>query len=341
MHRDSPEHGSARAALHRWYSRSGNRFRKRSSRVSYRWELAHRAAPDHDSARVATEWRNSRSGSRFRKPSPFAYRWGLLSRAASDHVSARAAPHRWYSHNESRFRKHHSRVSYKWGLLLCSMPNYVSVRAALCGWYSHNESRYRKHPSRFPYSWGLLHRDAPNHDYLGLFRRIPRRIFRRFCLWCRWAFRYRRYVPLNTKHCHRCGSSGIQLHKPYDCSNHIFCIRGSHVSPHSHSFCSAPWLFLPPLLTRSPVSGTPLPAPSNTGSAIFSYCSLLVIKPCYPFRSNCTDSDASTASTTFRASASISISATKAMTCSRSCAGTCSALRLMLRNRRILRSSVK
>ena len=99
----------------------------------------------------------------------------------------------------------------------------------------------------------------------------------------------------------------------------------------AHSFCSAPWLFLPPLLTRSPVSGTPLPAPSNTGSAIFSCYSLLVIKPCYPFRSNCTDSDASTASTTFRAWASISISATKAMTCSRSCAGTCSALRLILR----------
>ena len=261
-----------------------------------------RAASNHGSVRAAPHRWYSRSGSRFRKPSPFPYRWGLLSRAASDNVSARAAPHRWYSHNESRFRKHHSRV---------------------------------------PYKWGLLHRDAPNHDYLGLFRRIPRRIFRRFCLWCRWAFRCRRYVPLNTKHCHRCGSSGIQLHKTYESSNHIFCIQGSHVSPHSHSFCSAPWLFLPPLLTRSPVSGTPLPAPSNTGSAIFSCCSLLVIKPCYPFRSNCTDSDASTASTTFRASASISISATKAMTCSRSCAGTCSALRLMLRNRRILRSSVK
>ena len=252
-----------------------------------------------------------------------------MLRAASDHA-VQAAPRRWYSRSGSRFRKHPSPFPYRWGLLLRIASNHGSVRAAPDWRNSRSGSRFRK-PSLFPYSWGLLHRDAPNHDYLGLFRRIPRRIFRRFCLWCRWAFRYRRYVPLNTKHCHRCGSSGIQLHKPYDCSNHIFCIRGSHVSPHSHSFCSAPWLFLPPLLTRSPVSGTPLPAPSSTRSAIFSCCSLLIIKPCYPFRSNCTDSDASTASTTFRAWASISISATKAMTCSRSCAGTCSALRLMLR----------
>ena len=277
-------------------------------------------------------WWYSHNGSRYRKhPSQFPYRWGLLLRDASDHA-VQAAPHRWYSRSGSRFRKHPSRFPYRWELALRAAPNHDSVRAAPDRWwYSYNGSRLRKRSSRFPYSWGLLHRDAPNRDYLGLFRRIPRRIFRRFCLWCRWAFRYRRYVPLNTKHCHRCGSSGIQLHKPYDCSNHIFCIRGSHVSPYSHSFCSAPWLFLPPLLTRSPVSGTPLPAPSNTGSAIFSCYSLLVIKPCYPFRSNCTDSDASTASTTFRAWASISISATKAMTCSRSCAGTCSALRLILR----------
>ena len=196
-----------RAALCGWYSRSGSRFRKHPSRFPYRWELALRAAPEHG--------------------------------------SVRAAPHRWwYSHNGSRYRKHPSQFPYRWGLLLRDASDHA-VQAAPHRWYSRSGSRLRKRSSRFPYSWGLLHRDAPNRDYLGLFRRIPRRIFRRFCLWCRWAFRYRRYVPLNTKHCHRCGSSGIQLHKPYDCSNHIFCIRGSHVSPYSHSGRSASGLFLP------------------------------------------------------------------------------------------------
>ena len=251
----------------------------------------------------------SRSGSRFRKhPSRFPYRWGLLLRAAPDHGYL------------SLFRRipHHTPHRPLWCCrLLCHRYSLRSqLRCSCCACSCGCVCRCRRMTTR-----PIRDREC----------RIPRRIRHRFCLWCRWGFRYRRYVPLNTKHCHRCGSSGIQLHKPYDCSNHIFCIRGSHVSPHSHSFCSAPWLFLPPLLTRSPVSGTPLPAPSSTRSAIFSCYSLLVIKPCYPFRSNCTDSDASTASTTFRASASISISATKAMTCSRSCAGTCSALRLILR----------
>ena len=86
MLRDSPEHGSARAAPHRWYGRSGSRFRKRPSRFPYRWRLLHRDAPNHDSVRSALYRWYSHNGSRFRKrSSPFPCRWGLLLRAAPDH----------------------------------------------------------------------------------------------------------------------------------------------------------------------------------------------------------------------------------------------------------------
>ena len=135
MLRAAPEHGSARAAPHRWYSRSGNRFRKHPSRFPYRWELALRAAPEHGSVRAA-----------------------LCG---------------WYSRSGSRFRKRSSRFPCRWGLLLRAAPNHVSARAALCGWYSCSFCRLRRRSSRFPYRWGLLLRAAPNHGYLGLFRRIP------------------------------------------------------------------------------------------------------------------------------------------------------------------------
>ena len=86
MHRDSPDHGSVRAAPRRWYSHSGNRFRRRSTPFPCRWRLALRAASNHGSVRAALCGWYSRSGCSGRKcPSRFPYKWGLLLRAAPDH----------------------------------------------------------------------------------------------------------------------------------------------------------------------------------------------------------------------------------------------------------------
>ena len=158
MLRDASDH-AVQAAPHRWYSRSGSRFRKHPSRFPYRWELALRAAPNHDSVRAALcgWYSRSRNGSRLRKhPSPFPCRWGLLLRGALNHVLARGLLEKWYSSSGDRCRKRPSRVSYR---------------------------------------WGLAHHNAPEHDYLGFFCRIshhtPHRPLWRCRLLChRYSLRY-------------------------------------------------------------------------------------------------------------------------------------------------------
>ena len=210
MLRAAPEHGSVRAALCGWYSRSGSRFRKHPSRFPYRWELALRAAPNHDSARVSLCGWYNRSGSRLRKhPNPFPYRWRLLLRAASNHGSARAALHRWYSRSGSRCRKHPSRFPYRWGLLLHAAPehgclslfrrilHHTSHRPLwrcrlLCRRYS---LQYQPRRSCCACSCGCVCRcrrmtTRPMRDREC---HIPTSISDRFCLWCRWGFRCRRY----------------------------------------------------------------------------------------------------------------------------------------------------
>ena len=187
------------AALCGCYSCSGSRFRKRSSPFPYRWGLLLRAAPDHGSVRAAPHRWYSCSGSRLRKhPNPFPYRWRLLLRAASNHGSARAALHRWYSRSGSRCRKHPSRFPYRWGLLLHAAPehgclslfrrilHHTSHRPLwrcrlLCRRYS---LQYQPRRSCCACSCGCVCRcrrmtTRPMRDRE---RRIPRRIFHRFFL---------------------------------------------------------------------------------------------------------------------------------------------------------------
>ena len=175
MLRDAPDH-AVRAAPHRWYNRSGSRFRKRPSQFPYRWELSLRAAQNHGSARAAHDkWYScSRSGCSLRKhPSRFPYRWGLLLRAAPEHGCL------------GLFRRipHHTPHRPLWRCRLlchrCRVLRYQLRRsccACICGcacrrrWTSTRPSRDRE-------------------------CRIPRRIRHRFCLWCRWGFRCRRSAP--------------------------------------------------------------------------------------------------------------------------------------------------
>ena len=147
MLRGAQNHGSVRTAPHRWYNRSGSRYR--------------------------------------RHPSPFLCRWGLLLRGAQNHGSVRTAPHRWYSCSFCRFRRRSTPFPCRWRLALRAASNHGSVRAALCGWYSRSGCSGRKRPSRFPYRWELLHGNAPDHGYLGLFRRIPYHTPHRPLWWCR------------------------------------------------------------------------------------------------------------------------------------------------------------
>ena len=148
MLRDASDH-AVQAAPHRWYSRSGSRFR--------------------------------------RHPSPFPYRLGLLLRAAPEHGSVRAALCGWYSRsrNGSRLRKHPSPFPCRWGLLLRGALNHVLARGLLEKWYSSRGSRFRRHPSRVSYRWGLAHHNAPEHDYLGFFCRISHHTPHRPLWWCR------------------------------------------------------------------------------------------------------------------------------------------------------------
>ena len=200
MLRAAPNHDSVRAVLYRWYGCSGSRFRKRSSPFPYRWGLLLRAAPEHGSVRAAPHRWCSCSGSRCRRhSSPFPYRWELLLHAVSDHGYL------------GLFRRipHHTPHRPLWRCRLlchrCSLQYQLCSSSCSCGCVC----RCRRMTTR------------PIRDREW---RIPRRIFHRFCPWCRWDLGCRRYGTLYTEYRHRCGSSGIQLHKPYDRSNHIFRI---------------------------------------------------------------------------------------------------------------------
>ena len=170
MLRAAPEHGSVRAALCGWYSRSFCRYRRHSSRFPYRWGILLGGTQNHAVRAVLCGW-YSRSGRRGRKrPSRVPYRWGLLHRDAPEHGYL------------GLFRRipHHTPHRPLWRCrLLChrySLQYQLCSSSCSCGCVC----RCRRMTTR------------PMRDREC---RISRRIRHRFCLWCRWGFRCRRSDP--------------------------------------------------------------------------------------------------------------------------------------------------
>ena len=182
-----------------------------------------------------------------------------MLRIASNHDSARAAPDRWwYSHNGSRCRKRSSRFPYRWGLAHCDAPDhdYLGFFRRISHHTPHRPLwRCRLLCHRYSLRAQILCRccacscgcacrcrrmsTRPSRDREC---HIPTSIRDRFCLWCRWGFRCRRY---DTKTVYKrsrspCGRSCI-LYGSYDrLDQHLIAIRirGYHRFYQSYIGCS-------------------------------------------------------------------------------------------------------